>query len=37
LLAEDAIDERIELALAALSATKPARRITARAASRTTQ
>jgi AcrR family transcriptional regulator len=37
LLTEDAIDERIELALAALAAARPARRVTARTASRTTQ
>jgi AcrR family transcriptional regulator len=37
LLSEKAIDERIELALSALAAARPARRVTARTASRTTQ
>jgi hypothetical protein len=36
-LSEKAIDERIELALAALSEARPVRRVTARTASRTTQ
>ncbi len=36
-LSEEAIDERIELALAALAAARPARRVTARTASRSTQ
>jgi AcrR family transcriptional regulator len=37
LLTEKAIDERIDLALAALAAARPARRVTPRTASRTTQ
>jgi len=36
-LSEKAIDERIELALAALATARPVRRVTARTASRTTQ